>query len=66
MTERGPEEFICPQCKSRYKLVRAEPGPRTTDRAIHCKVCGHPLASRDGEYVLKDFLISRSKAERPA
>ena len=66
MTERGPEEFICPQCKSRYKLVRAEPGPRTITRAVHCNVFRHPLAPRDGEYVLKYFLISRSKAERPA
>jgi len=58
MTERGPEDFICPQCKSRYKLVRAEPGPRTTSRPVHCKVCRHPFAPREGENVLKYFLIA--------
>ena len=66
MIERGPEDFICPQCKSRYKLVRAESGPQTTSRPVHCKVCRHPFAPRDGEDVLKYFLIARSKAERPA
>ena len=64
MTERSPENFICPRCKSRYKLVRVTPGRRTTDR--ECKVCRHPFAPRDGEDVLKYFLIARSKAERPA
>ena len=66
MTERGLEDFTCPQCQSRYKLVRVKPGPQTTDRAVHCIACGNPLAARDGEDVLKYFLITRSKAERPA
>ena len=66
MTERGLEDFTCPQCKSRYKLVRVKPGPRTTNRAVYCIVCGNPLAARDGEDVLKYLLITRSKAERPA
>jgi hypothetical protein len=61
MTEHGPEDFICPQCKSHYKLVRVKPGTRTTDRAIYCKVCGHPLAPRDGEDVLKYFLVSKER-----
>jgi predicted Zn finger-like uncharacterized protein len=42
MNERGPEDFTCPQCKSRYKLVRVKPGPRTTNRPVHCVVCGTP------------------------
>jgi hypothetical protein len=66
MNERGPEDFTCPQCKSRYKLVHVKPGPRTTNRPVHCTVCRLPMAPRDGEDVLKYFLISRSKAERPA
>jgi len=64
MTERGPEDFICPQCKSRYKLVRVKPGPRTTNRAVLCKVCGHSLAPRDGEDVLKYFLILDQRRDR--
>jgi hypothetical protein len=65
MSEGGPEDFTCPQCQSPYKLVRVKPGPRTTNRPVHCTVCGYPLAPRDGEDVLKYFLISRSKAETP-
>jgi hypothetical protein len=41
MNGRGPEDFTCPQCKSRYKLVRVKPRPRTTNRPVHCKVCRH-------------------------
>jgi predicted Zn finger-like uncharacterized protein len=66
MTESDPENFTCPQCKSHYKLVRVKPGPRTTNRAVLCKVCGHSLAPREGEDVLKYFLITGSKARRPA
>jgi hypothetical protein len=33
-------------------------GPGTSDQPVQCVVCGHDLASRDGEYVLKYFLIS--------
>jgi hypothetical protein len=60
MTE-GPEDFACPQCGAHYKLVRVKPGPRTTNRPVHCKVCGHSLAPRDGEDVLKYFLVSKER-----
>jgi hypothetical protein len=63
MSESDPEDFACPQCGSRYKLVRVKPGPRTTNLAVHCIVCGYSLAPRDGEDVLKYFLIT-SKARR--
>jgi len=29
-------------------------------KSVHCVVCGQAFASRDGEYVLKYFLIGRS------
>jgi hypothetical protein len=66
MSEDGVENFTCPQYGSRYKLVRVKPGPRTSNRAVHCVVCGYSLAPRDGEDVLKYFLVSGSKARRPA
>ena len=28
---------------------------------LHCKVCKEPLASTDGEYALKYFLVDKSK-----
>jgi predicted Zn finger-like uncharacterized protein len=65
MGESDLEEFTCPQCGSRYKLMRVKPGPRTTNRAVHCTVCRHSLAPRDGEDVLKYFLITGSKV-RPS
>jgi hypothetical protein len=66
MSESSLEDFNCPQCDSRYKLVRVKPGPRTVNGAVHCVVCKYPLAPRDGEDVLKYLLIARSKGRRLA
>jgi hypothetical protein len=66
MSEDGLEDFTCPKYDARYKLVRVKPGPRTRNRPVHCKVCGHSLAPRDGEDVLKYFLVSGSKPRSPA
>jgi len=60
LSQDNPRDFTCPQCESRYRLVRAKAGPGTSDQPVHCVVCGHALAPRDGEYVLKYFLIGRS------
>jgi predicted Zn finger-like uncharacterized protein len=65
MSESDLEDFTCPKCGARYKLVRVKPGPRTTNHAVHCKVCRHSLGPRDGEDVLKYFLVSESKVRRP-
>jgi predicted Zn finger-like uncharacterized protein len=55
------DDFSCPQCESHYRVIRAKAGPQTSDQSVHCMFCGHALAPRDGEYVLKYFLISRSR-----
>jgi hypothetical protein len=68
MNPDHPQDFACPQCQARYKVVRmtAEPG------AFHhtppqCKVCRQPLASSEGDYILKYFLVSRAQGrERDA
>jgi hypothetical protein len=53
--------FNCPNCNALYRLIKAEAGPETiTDREIACRVCEGPLAARDGEFVLKYFLLSKA------
>ncbi len=55
------EFFKCPNCDALYQVVRAEAGPETTsDGEIACRVCGAPLAARDGEFVLKYFLLRQA------
>jgi hypothetical protein len=48
--------FICPQ----YQVVKAEAGPETVDRAVPCRSCGEPLPGREGDFVLKYFLLRQA------
>ena len=64
MDRDHPRDFACPRCQARYKTVRTMPEPGTPDRVLHCKVCQHPLASTEGEAILKYFLVSRPRRER--
>jgi hypothetical protein len=59
MTEAA--DFVCPRCTSRYKFVRVRAEPELPSRMLYCKVCKEPLASTDGEYALKYFLVDKSK-----
>jgi hypothetical protein len=52
--------FTCPNCDAYYQLVKVEAGPETRDGEIVCWVCGAPLAPRDGEFVLKYFLLRKA------
>ena len=54
----GP--FTCPNCDAYYQVVKVEAGPETRDGELACRVCGAPLASRDGEFVLKYFLLRKA------
>ena len=54
-----PQEFGCPQCQARYKIVRVDAGPQPVNRPLYCKVCRWPFVSTDGEDILKYFLIDR-------
>src|SRR5215467_15583725 len=60
MTEAA--DFMCPRCTSRYKLVRVRANPELPSRLIHCRVCKEPFAPTDGEYVLKYFLVGKTKS----
>ena len=54
-------DFVCPKCASRYKLVRMRLAQNLRSRLIYCRVCKEPLASTDGEYALKYFLIEKKR-----
>ena len=54
-------DFACPNCKSRYKLVRVRLNPDLPSRVLHCKVCKEPLTPTDGEHALKYFLVKATK-----
>jgi hypothetical protein len=56
--------FTCLKCKALYRLVKVEAGPETVDRALTCLVCGVPLPSREGEFVLKYFLLRKAARGR--
>jgi ribosomal protein S27E len=47
--------FKCPNCDA--QVVKVEALPEASDREIKCLVCGEPLAAREGEFVLKYFLL---------
>jgi hypothetical protein len=63
MAKSGPSSFVfftCLNCKALYQLVKVEAGLETADRALACLVCGAPLPGREGEFVLKYFLLRRA------
>ena len=62
-----PEPFYCSFCRAKYTIVQVEapPGP-TTDRQIECLSCGAPLNGREGAFLLKYFLIERTRPWRPS
>ena len=55
--------FTCPNCQALYQVVKVEAGPETDNRELTCRVCGGPLAGREGKFVLKYFLLR--EATRP-
>ena len=53
--------FHCPICAAKYEVVGFEATPGTTEAAVACLCCGAPLHGREGQFVLKYFLIERPK-----
>ena len=59
--------FRCSSCFALYQVVKTQAGPETVDPQIACRVCNGPLAAREGQFVLKYFLLreaSRLDARR--
>jgi hypothetical protein len=53
------DPFHCPNCTSFYRVVKVEAGPETPDTEITCRNCGGPLIGREGNLVLKYFLVRK-------
>jgi len=49
--------FHCSTCFALYQVTKAEAGAETVDREIACRVCDAPLPAREGQSVLKYFLL---------
>ena len=64
MNPEHPEDFVCPQCQARYKIVRVAAEPGASYRPVHCRVCHQPFASTEGDHFLKYFLVSRAARPR--
>jgi hypothetical protein len=54
----------CSHCNALYQVIRAEAGPETTERDLACRVCGGPLPAREGQLVLKYFLLRKAIANQ--
>jgi transcription elongation factor Elf1 len=54
--------FDCPTCHAHYKLVRIECDHGEFDGTIACRSCGAPLQGREGNNILKYFLVSGRRA----
>jgi hypothetical protein len=59
--------FRCKSCVALYQVIKTQAGPETIDPQIACPVCNGLLAAREGQFVLKYFLLreaSRLDARR--
>ena len=63
MNPDRPKDFVCPQCQARYKVVRMTVEPGASHGTLQCKVCRQPLASTEGDNILKYFFVSRPRAQ---
>jgi predicted Zn finger-like uncharacterized protein len=51
------EFFKCPNCSALYQVIKVEAGPETVNSEVRCRTCGALLDGRDGQLVLKYFLL---------
>jgi hypothetical protein len=56
--------FRCPNCNALYQVVRAKVGPETVDLKTACCICSGPLVAREGQFVLKYFLLRKAARAR--
>lgn len=61
------KSFHCPNCDALYQLIQTEAGPETVDQRIACRVCDSPFPARDGQFILKYFLLREAgrRTRRP-
>jgi transcription elongation factor Elf1 len=54
--------FDCPICQAHYKIVRMESDQIDFDGPVACRSCGAPLQGREGNAILKYFLVGGRRA----
>jgi len=59
MAHDRAENSTCPHCHAHYKVVRVKAERGVPHQTLHCKVCRQPLASIEGDNILKYFLLGR-------
>jgi hypothetical protein len=61
MSDMSPSvTFDCYNCEATYEVVRVEAPPGSSiNRDIVCIRCGGPLHGREGNFILKYFLVRR-------
>jgi hypothetical protein len=64
MSRDHPQDFSCPHCQARYKIVRIKSDPGAIYQALQCAVCEQRLAPTDGDDILKYFLVSRPRRKK--
>ena len=57
--------FTCPNCQALYQVVKVEAGRETAFHNVTCLACGAPLSGRDGEFVVKYFLLRHGARRKP-
>jgi predicted Zn finger-like uncharacterized protein len=54
--------YFCPNCNAVYQIVKAEARPETAVQEVKCRACNAPLPARDGNFVLKYFMLRKAAA----
>lgn len=55
--------FTCANCGGVYEVMRLEAPIASSERQIKCICCGVPLRGRDGNFILKYFLVSENSGK---
>jgi transcription elongation factor Elf1 len=66
MPSPSTSRFNCPRCGTPYTLIRVEADPTPDEAEIACTVCSAPLPAREGEFILKYFLLRRNSSRQDA
>jgi len=59
-TSNSPPLFTCPNCKALYQVIKFEAGLKAPDTETKCQVCAGPLVGREGQFVLKYYLLRQA------
>jgi len=56
----GTKFFNCPNCNALYQIIKVEAGPESVDREIAWLACRRPLPWREGNSVVKYFMLRKA------